>query len=270
MNNSSKKIMLLLFAAGLFLAGCMPLIQAAADGDIKEMERLITAGENVNATNLDNNYFTPMRMAAYNGKTEAVELLISKGVNVNARDFYDRIPLHWAADGGNKETVELLISKGADVNARDKEGHTPLDIAKARGHTSIVSLLQNNREIVNLTAVTEPSSPAAEEAFREIARNYRAATVRPALPEEARKFWVQAEYAVNKMDFDGAVERYKEALEVAPWWPEGHFNRAMILGELSRYRDAIREMKKYLTLVPEASNARAAQDKIYQWEGELK
>jgi hypothetical protein len=29
-------------------------------------------------------------------------------------------------------------------------------------------------------------------------------------------------------------------------------------------------MKKYLMLVPEAEDARAAQDKIYEWEAEIK
>jgi hypothetical protein len=32
------------------------------------------------------------------------------------------------------------------------------------------------------------------------------------------------------------------------------------------YPDAIIEMKRYLMLVPDAPNARALQDKIYNWE----
>lgn len=150
---------------------------------------------------------------------------------------------------------------------QDYYGHTPLYYAKKRGHTSIVSLLEKAKTI---SAVTDPSSPAEEAAFTEAARSYRAATVKPTLPEEARKFKVQAEFAFSKKEFANAAERYKKALDMAPWWPEGRFNRALILGELSRYGDAIREMKRYLTLVPDAPNARAAQDKIYQWEGELK
>jgi hypothetical protein len=55
-------------------------------------------------------------------------------------------------------------------------------------------------------------------------------------------------------------------LDIAPWWPEGHFNRALIMGETKKYWDAMREMKRYLLLVPDAPDARAAQDKIYQWE----
>src|SRR4029077_856471 len=65
---------------------------------------------------------------------------------------------------------------------------------------------------------------------------------------------------------DKAVELYGKALEIAPWWPEGHFNRALIMGETRKYGEAIREMKHYLLLVPDAPDAGASQDKIYQWE----
>lgn len=103
--------------------------------------------------------------------------------------------------------------------------------------------------------------------FQGVVAKYLAANPKPGLPEEARKFKVQAEFAMQEKQFDKAAELYGKALEIAPWWPEGHFNRALILGETKKYWDAMREMKRYLLLVPDASNARAAQDKIYQWEG---
>lgn len=103
--------------------------------------------------------------------------------------------------------------------------------------------------------------------FQEVVAKYLAANPKPGLPEEARKFKVQAEFALQEKQFAKAVELYGKALDIAPWWPEGHFNRALILGETKRYWDAMREMKRYLLLVPDAPNARAAQDKIYQWEG---
>jgi len=104
------------------------------------------------------------------------------------------------------------------------------------------------------------------ESFEAVARRYRDAPVKPAFPEEARRFKIQAEAAVAQKNFAAAADRYNDALKVAPWWPEGRFNRALILGETGRYRKAIDEMKMYLALVPEALDARAAQDKIYEWE----
>jgi tetratricopeptide (TPR) repeat protein len=90
---------------------------------------------------------------------------------------------------------------------------------------------------------------------------------KPEFPEDARRFRVQAETAVREKRFDDAARSYREALQAASWWPEGRFNRSLLLGELKRYDEAIREMKRYLALAPDAPNARAAQDKIYEWEG---
>lgn len=87
-----------------------------------------------------------------------------------------------------------------------------------------------------------------------------------ALPEEANKYKVQAEGAVRDKAFDDAADLYVAALKIAPWWPVGHFNRALVLGETGDYEMAKREMNYYLRLVPDAPNARAAQDKIYEWE----
>jgi pyruvate/2-oxoglutarate dehydrogenase complex dihydrolipoamide acyltransferase (E2) component len=114
---------------------------------------------------------------------------------------------------------------------------------------------------------TPPKDAAAEAAFQEEARKYRAMRVKPALPEEAHKYAVQGDFAVEKKNLDAAADRYADALKVAPWWPEGHFKRGLVLADLERYDEGIDEMKKFLLLAPEAKEARAAQDNIYKWEG---
>lgn len=106
----------------------------------------------------------------------------------------------------------------------------------------------------------------AHDAFQEVVTKYLAANPKPVMPEVARKYKVQAEFAVQEKRIDQAVEFYGKALDVVPWWPEGHYNLALVLAEKKKYRDALREMQRYLLLVPEAPEARAAQDKIYQWE----
>lgn len=105
-----------------------------------------------------------------------------------------------------------------------------------------------------------------EEKFSEVVAQYRALAVKPALPEEVRKYRVQAEFAAGQKRYDDAVRLYGEGVKLAPWWAQGHFNRALFLAERSRFRDAVIAMNKYLQLEPNAPNARAAQDKIYQWE----
>lgn len=110
------------------------------------------------------------------------------------------------------------------------------------------------------------ADPAQEAAFEQAAEGYRAARVKPQLPEAAVRYKVQAELAVQQKRFADAVDLYDQALNVAPWWPAGHYNRGLILGELEDYRGGIRALQKYLELEPEAANARAVQLKIYQWE----
>lgn len=274
MVTASSKYALLFLAVFLFLSGCSTLTGAVYKGDTKEIERMIAEGADVNEHSGDGLYRdrTPLEVAASKGDIKTARLLIEKGAGVNVKGSTLTSPLQEAARYGHKDIVELLISKGANVNAKNILGYAAIDFAKqGSSNRAIVNLLENEREIAKLKNVDgEPISSAEEERFAEAVRNYRSAAVKPELPEEARKFRIQAEYAFNKKNYEGAAARYKEALAIAPWWPEGHFNRALILAEMSRYRDAIREMNRYLTLVPDAQNVRTAQDNIYRWEGELK
>lgn len=125
-------------------------------------------------------------------------------------------------------------------------------------------------DIVDAIYVLQQYSINADEyevSFAASLADYRKKAVsNAALPEEANRYKVQAEGAVRDKEFDDAADFYAEALKIAPWWPVGHFNRALVLGEAGEYGEAKREMKYYLQLVPEAPNARAAQDKIYDWE----
>lgn len=111
-----------------------------------------------------------------------------------------------------------------------------------------------------------PENLAKEAEFELVAKAYRDNAVKPELPEGAVRRKVQAEAAVREKRFDDAVYLYDEALEIAPWWPAGHYNRGLILGELKDYDEAVDALKRYLKVDPDASSARAVQLKIYEWE----
>lgn len=49
-------------------------------------------------------------------------------------------------------------------------------------------------------------------------------------------------------------------------YPPAYFNLALLSAQIQQYQKAISYMKQYLTLVPDAKDARSAQDKIYEWE----
>lgn len=102
--------------------------------------------------------------------------------------------------------------------------------------------------------------------FQDVATQYKAAKPKPELSEEARKYKVQAEFMADEKQFDKAIALYGKALDIAPWWPEGRYKLALLLGETKKYRAAMVEMKRYQQLAPDGEFARAAQDKLYQWE----
>jgi tetratricopeptide (TPR) repeat protein len=86
------------------------------------------------------------------------------------------------------------------------------------------------------------------------------------LPEEARKYVLRGEVLTEEGNFEEAAKEYRKAVQAAPYIAKLHLNTAMVYGELKKYPMAIRYMKTFLQLAPEAPNARAAQDQIYKWE----
>ncbi len=90
------------------------------------------------------------------------------------------------------------------------------------------------------------------------------------LPESVRRLNTLAESYLKEKDFDQAIKKYEEGVKLYPTWPAGHFNAALLMGELGLYSDAIRHMKEYLLLVPNAPDAKPAQDKISFWEDKMR
>ena len=114
-----------------------------------------------------------------------------------------------------------------------------------------------------------PSRAQRRAAFAEIAKAYRAAAVKPMPGEDVRRYVVQAQAAVREERFADAAAAYEKALAIAPWWPEGHANRAFILAATGDFAQAVGEMQDYLALVPNARNARQMQDKVYEWQAKV-
>ena len=125
------------------LVGCGESIyEAAEEGQIEEVKKLLAAGAGVNAKTKFKE--TPLHFAAENGQKEVAELLIDKGANVNANAKWERTPLHGTAKTGQKGIIELLITAGANVNAKDFENKTPLDEAINYKHNETADLLRKH------------------------------------------------------------------------------------------------------------------------------
>lgn len=111
---------------------------------------------------------------------------------------------------------------------------------------------------------------AEETAFKDMAKNYRDLHVKPALPEAVQQCRVVAEDAIRNRDIEKAVDYYEQGLAIEPLWPEGQFNAALLYGEINDYVNAVLHMRRYLELVPDAPDAKAARDQIAIWQSKMK
>jgi ankyrin repeat protein/beta-lactamase regulating signal transducer with metallopeptidase domain len=128
--------------------GWAPLHCAARDGRQEMAEILISAGANVNPTNICRK---PLHWAVMKGHTSIVKLLIEKGADVNADDCHSDAPLHYAVWGEpNKEAAILLLDNGANPDSRDNASWAPLHYAAVYGHTDMADVLITKGADINL------------------------------------------------------------------------------------------------------------------------
>lgn len=256
------------------------LTRAALGGNDAEVTALLDKGADVNKP--DWNYqMTPLSAAALKGNASTVRLLLSRGANIDGRDINGNTPLIMAARNSQAVIVAILLDAGADPDLVDHEGRTALAWAEKNGGAESAKArvaIEKRREALpreRAAAAMKARCPVSAELEARRGEDEAAfkaalsASREDALPEEAHKFEVQANAAVKKEDFKTAAQRYAQGLAVAPGWPEGRYNYALILGKLSCNEDAILQMKRYLQLAPKARDSRKAQDKIYEWEGEM-
>jgi len=136
--------------ADIVTAKDLLIINAAKDGDLNKVKKLIKNGSNINAQRT----FTPLELAvsrshkdvivfliengakikneflkeaAQNNDIDTVKLLVANGADV--KDTKYGVPLISAASDGNIALIKFLLDKGADVNATSQCGETALDWA---------------------------------------------------------------------------------------------------------------------------------------------
>jgi tetratricopeptide (TPR) repeat protein len=156
-------------------------------------------------------------------------------------------------------------SSAPDFELSDGTGLIAVDGRTEAGVTRLAAALWRLEASTLADRETWAKVQAGE--FAWIAATYRAASPKPQVPEAAYRSSVIAAAAIREKRFFDAANAYEDAVKAAPWWPQGQFNAALALGEVRYYNEAIDHMRKYLALVPNAPDARAAQNKIYAWQG---
>lgn len=129
------------------------LIQAAVDGNLTEVESLVSSGADINYTDRYNNcaIFT----AAWEGNIKALELYYKLGANL---ELDDNNPLCNAAYNGKVESVKWFLAKGANPNHVFSTGENALHYTISKTsemaeRTEIVKALIAEGTDVNKTTI---------------------------------------------------------------------------------------------------------------------
>lgn len=132
--NTMKKLMLLslsLFTQITLHAMKTPLHDAAYEGDVNQIRKLIASRADVDACDtVDNN--TPLHYAASFGSRKCIKELLKNGAYKNAANSGGDTPLHFAVfsdKSTNTACVTELLKAEVNKNAISKSGFTPLHLA---------------------------------------------------------------------------------------------------------------------------------------------
>jgi len=175
--------------------GAVQLCQAAFDGDLEAVKRLIDNGLMVNDADYDQR--TPLHLAACEGHMDVVAYLLENKANVNARDRFmgtalqdavrhnkasvqelirDRgcqivgmdtaLSMCQAAADGDLDTIRTLVENGVDPNLPDYDKRTAMHLAASNGSVEVLHFLLTRNPPVNVNPVDITGGTPLEDAIR--------------------------------------------------------------------------------------------------------
>ena len=126
-----------------------PVADAAQQGDLDAVRRLLREGADVNAPQGDG--MTALHWAAERGDASLCEVLLYAGARVDAGTRIGHYtPLHLAARAANEAVLGLLLRAGSDPNAvTTNSGAAPLHLAAASGDRRVIAALVEGGADVN-------------------------------------------------------------------------------------------------------------------------
>ena len=85
----------------------------------------------------------PIHSATAISNIAIVQKLITAGANINQKQQGGVTPLHSAAHNGSTAIFSLLLANGANPEAKLENGSSILTMAEEKGHSDIISILKN-------------------------------------------------------------------------------------------------------------------------------
>jgi ankyrin repeat protein len=121
--------------------------QAARQGDLKTLGRLLAAGTDINAR--DQHGQTALMIAAQGGNPDVVTFLVEHGALLNHTAKFGLSALMLAVIGGHLGVVKTLANAGADVTIRGSGApgfadKTAFDLAVAQSRKDIANVLRGS------------------------------------------------------------------------------------------------------------------------------
>lgn len=139
--------------------GNLPLLAAAAAGDLETMKLLLSRGASQDAFGSDG--YLPIHMAAHKNQVEVLQLLFKAGSPIDPTSEHGETPLTIAMHLGCFEAAQFLIEVGADVDYSApraeriicqalKAGNTRIAMALIRGGADLTTPLNRNANMTPL------------------------------------------------------------------------------------------------------------------------
>jgi ankyrin repeat protein len=151
------------------------LVEAAASGNLAEIDSLLAAGADVNAPGLlalqppggpsvfglmpvePKLALSPLLAAASRGQAAAVQRLLERGADAKEDHVLYGTALHVAAQAGSPETIRLLLAAGLSATCKNKQGLTPR------------ALIQTVRQQIDRTKNWADSMPQLKKIYDQLA-----------------------------------------------------------------------------------------------------
>ncbi|MDX9811138.1 MAG: tetratricopeptide repeat protein [Bacteroidales bacterium] len=165
-----------------------------------------------------------------------------------------------------REKAEKLAKDAADM-ITDNSSAVSKSLASMRLNDAFALL---DTAWLTLPGLTRDDQTLRGKIREDLFTVYPLLKVKPETSEFVRRFMVQANSATQEKKYDDAIKLWGTSLNISPWIPLAYYNRALLYERKGQLRNSITDMEAYLALVPDASDARSARDKIYEWEGKIK